>query len=162
VSDGADDVSDYDAGMFIDGAGVANTTNNRMKLAFSTNSTDALIASDTFHVKDLSVFELLKNLKDAFEADNSTWVSKNTKYIDSTRSLTTKNNSILAFQGTLANTLTENNKTKAGKIQALQADLVNADMSELATEFNVLLNTYQALLSTLARMQSVSILNYLK
>jgi flagellin-like hook-associated protein FlgL len=44
----------------------------------------------------------------------------------------------------------------------LQADLVNADMSELATEFNVLLNTYQALLSTLARMQSVSILNYLK
>jgi flagellar hook-associated protein 3 FlgL len=113
-------------------------------------------------VKDLSIFELLKNLKDAFEADNSTWVSKNTKYIDSTRSLTTKNNSILAFQGTLANTLTENNKTKEGKILTLQADLVNADMSELATEFNVLLNTYQALLSTLARMQSVSILNYLK
>jgi flagellin-like hook-associated protein FlgL len=162
VSDGTNDVSDYDAGMFIDGAGVANMTNNRMKLAFSANPTDALIAGETFQVKDLSIFELLKNLKDAFEADNSTWVSKNTKYIDSTRSLTTKNNSILAFQGTLANTLTENNKTKAGKIQALQADLVNADMSELATEFNVLLNTYQALLSTLARMQSVSILNYLK
>ena len=121
-----------------------------------------LSAGDTFHVKDLSIFELLKNLKDAFEADNSTWVSKNIKYIDSTRSLTTKNNSILAFQGTLAKTLTENNKTKEGKILTLQADLVNADMSELATEFNVLLNTYQALLSTLARMQSVSILNYLK
>jgi hypothetical protein len=162
VSDGASDVSDYDAGMFIDGAGVANTTNNRMKLAFSVNPTDTLIAGETFQVKDLSIFELLKNLKDAFEADNSTWVSKNTKYIDSTRSLTTKNNSILAFQGTLANTLTENNKTKEGKILTLQADLVNADMSELATEFNVLLNTYQALLSTLARMQSVSILNYLK
>jgi flagellin-like hook-associated protein FlgL len=162
VSDGANDVSDYDAGMFIDGAGVANTTNNRMKLAFSANPTDTLIAGETFQVKDLSIFELLKNLKDAFEADNSTWVSKNTKYIDSTRSLTTKNNSILAFQGTLANTLTENNKTKEGKILTLQADLVNADMSELATEFNVLLNTYQALLSTLARMQSVSILNYLK
>ena len=27
------DVSDYDAGMFIDGAGVANATNNRIKLA---------------------------------------------------------------------------------------------------------------------------------
>jgi flagellar hook-associated protein 3 FlgL len=113
-------------------------------------------------VKDLSVFELLKNLKDAFEADNSTWVSKNMKYIDAARDLTTKNNSVIAFQGTLANTLIENNKTKENKILTLQSDLVNANMSELATEFNVLLNTYQALLSTLARMQSVSILNYLK
>jgi flagellin-like hook-associated protein FlgL len=162
ISNGTVDVSDYDVGMFIDGSGVINTTNNRVKLFFSTGTTDNLSAGDTFHVKDLSVFELLKNLKDAFESDNSTWISKNIQYIDSARSLTTKNNSIVAFQGTLANTLTENNKTKAGKIQALQADLVNADMSELATEFNVLLNTYQALLSTLARMQSVSILNYLK
>jgi flagellar hook-associated protein 3 FlgL len=133
-----------------------------MKLSFSTNPTDSLIAGEVFQVKDLSVFELLKNLKNAFESDNSTWVSKNIKYIDAARELTTKNNGIIAFQGTLANNLTENNKTKAGKIQTLQADLVNADMSELATEFNVLLNTYQALLSTLARMQSVSILNYLK
>jgi flagellin-like hook-associated protein FlgL len=162
VSNGANDVSDYDAGMFIDGAGVANTTNNRMKLAFSTNPTDALIAGETFQVKDLSIFELLKNFRDAFESDNSTWVSQNIKYIDTAESLTTKNNAIIAFQGTLATTLTENNKTKEGKIQNLQADLVNADMSELATEFNTLLNTYQALLSTLARMQSVSILNYLK
>ena len=75
---------------------------------------------------------------------------------------TTGYKTFFAFQGTLATTLTENNKTKEGKIQTLQADLVNADMSELATEFNVLLNTYQALLSTLAKMQSVSILNYLK
>jgi flagellin-like hook-associated protein FlgL len=162
VSDGASDVSDYDAGMFIDGAGVVNTTNNRMKLAFSVDPTDTLIAGETFQVKDLSIFELLKNLKDAFEADNSTWVSKNIKYIDAARELTTKNNVVIAFQGTLANTLTDNNKTKEGKILTLQANLVNADMSELATEFNVLLNTYQALLSTLARMQSVSILNYLK
>jgi flagellin-like hook-associated protein FlgL len=133
-----------------------------VKLAFSTNPTDALIAGDSFHVKDLSVFELLKNLKDAFESDNSTWVSKNMKYIDAARELTTKNNVVVAFQNTLAKTMTDNNKTKEGKILTLQADLVNADMSELATEFNVLLNTYQALLSTLARMQSVSILNYLK
>ena len=44
----------------------------------------------------------------------------------------------------------------------MQADLVNADMSQLATEFSALLNTYQALLATLTRMQSVGILNYLK
>ena len=111
-------------------------------------------------MKDLSIFELLKNLKDAFESDNTTWVSKNIKYLDTARGLTTKNNAIIAFQGLWQNH-DENNKTKEGKIQTMQADLVNADMSELATEINVLLNTYQALLST-ARMQSVSILNYLK
>ena len=162
VSNGTNDAGDYDAGMFIDGTGVANATNNRVKLLFSTNPTDTLMAGETFQVKDLSVFELLKNLKDAFESDKSTWVSKNIKYIDTARSLTTKNNVVIAFQNTLAKTLTDNNKTKENKILALQADLVNADMSELATEFNVLLNTYQALLSTLARIQSVSILNYLK
>jgi flagellin-like hook-associated protein FlgL len=162
VSNGANDMSDYDAGMFIDGAGIANRTNNRMKLFFSTNPTDTLLAGETFQVKDLSVFELLKNLKDAFESDNAAWVSKNNTSIDAARELTTKNNGIIAFQGALAKNLIDNNTTKDGKMLTLQADLVNADMSELASEFNVLLNTYQALLSTLARMQSVSILNYLK
>ena len=162
VSNGANDMSDYDAGMFIDGAGIANRTNNRVKLFFSTNPTDTLLAGETFEVKDLSVFELLKNLKDAFESDNAAWVSKNYASVDAARELTMKNNGIIAFQGTLAKNLIDNNTTKNGKILTLQADLVNADMSELASEFNVLLNTYQALLSTLARMQSVSILNYLK
>ncbi len=162
VSNGASDVSDYDAGMFIDGAGVANTTNNRIKLLFSAGAADNLAADDTFQVKDLSVFELLKNLKDAFESNNSTWVSKNTEYIEKARELTSKNNSVIAFQGTTAQTMIQNNKTKAGTIQTVQADLVNADMAELATKFSALLNTYQALLSTLARMQSVGLLNYLK
>lgn len=162
ISNGVSDVSDYDAGMFIDGAGVANTTNNRIKLLFSSGVTDNINANDTFHVKDLSIFELLKNLKDAFESDNSTWVSKNIKNIDAARELAVKNNGVIAFQGTQAKTMIENNKTKEGKIQTMQADLVNANMSELATEFSALLNTYQALLSTLARMQAISILNYLK
>ena len=87
LSNGTNDASDYDAGMFIDGAGVANTTNNRIKLLFSTGTTDNLNANDTFQVKDLSVFELLKNLKDAFESDNSTWVNKNSQYIDKARGL---------------------------------------------------------------------------
>ena len=162
VSNGGTDKGDYDAGMFIDGAGVANTTNNRVKLLFGTDANYNLSTGDTFQVKDLSVFEMLTNLRHAFLDDNSTWVSKNMGLIDDARSLVVKNNSVIAFQGTQAATMTTNNKAKDGQIQTLQADLVNADMSELATEFSTLLNTYQALLSTLARMQSVSILNYLK
>jgi flagellin-like hook-associated protein FlgL len=162
LGSGNSDSSDYDAGMFIDGAGVVNERNNGIKFAFSVRSTDFLSTTDTFSVKDLSIFELLKNLKDAFDSDDSTWVSKNVQYIEKARSLTTTNNAVIAFQGTQANNLIDNNKTKTNKFQAMNSELVNADMADLAIQFNTLLNTYQALLSTLARVQSVSILDYLK
>lgn len=160
VSDGDTDIGDYDAGMFIDGAGVANTTNNRIKLAFGTGD-ENLVANDTFQVKDLSVFEMLKNFRDAFESGNTTWVSQNIGFIDDARSLTVKNNAVVAFEGTQAETLIENNATKQNRIELEKSKLVSADMSELGTEFNVLLITYQTLLSAFSKMQSVSILNYL-
>lgn len=160
VSNGSSDVGDYDAGMFIDGAGVANTTNNRIKMLFGTTDTP-LSANDTFEVKDLSIFEMLKNFKDAFEAGNTTWVEKNIRYIDTARSSTVKNNAVVAFEGTQASMFLENNAAKNSRIEEIQADLVNADTAQLGTEFNVLLNTYQTLLAAFSKMQSISILNYL-
>jgi flagellin-like hook-associated protein FlgL len=160
VSNGATDTGDYDAGMFIDGSGVPNATNNRIKLAFGTTNTP-LTANDTFQVKDMSVFELLKNFKDAFEAGNSTWVSKNIGYIDAARSSTMKNNAVVAFEGTQADMLIENNATKKARIENEQSQLVGADTAQLGTEFQVLLNTYQTLLAAFSKMQSISILNYL-
>jgi flagellin-like hook-associated protein FlgL len=162
VSTGTSDTSDYEAGMFIDGAGIANTTNNRIKLFFDSGPNDNLTVGDTFSVKDLSVFELLKNLKDAFDTNNSSWVSKNTTLVEKAVELTRKNNAVNAFEGTQAQTLIDSNKRKVTQLQTMKSDLVNADMSKLATEFTALLNTYQALLSTLAKMQSINILNYLK
>ncbi len=274
VSSGTSDVGDYDAGMFIDGSGVANTTNNRIKFAFSTGltddisidatnntlylsnallgstavnlnsgtytgsalateiqtrlnaiqaghsvtydaltrrftitnntapaetynwsntgataagvlgfntvdsptlnpggsdisdyntgSTDLLTTADTFQVKDLSIFELLKNFRDAIVADDRTWVSKNTQYFNRARELTTKNAAVVAFQGTQATTLINNYKTKDANIEKMQSDLVGADASELAMELNVLMNTYQALLASMSKVLSISILNYLK
>lgn len=160
VSNGSSDTGDYDAGMFIDGAGVANATNNRIKMLFGT--TDApLSANDTFEVKDLSIFEMLKNFKDAFEAGNTAWVEKNVCYIDTARSSTVKNNAVVAFEGTQASMFLENNAAKNSRIEEMQADLVNADTAQLGTEFNVLLNTYQTLLAAFSKMQSISILNYL-
>ncbi|MCX5815073.1 MAG: hypothetical protein NTX75_02365 [Proteobacteria bacterium] len=163
LSNGTADVSDYDAGMFIDGAGVVNTTNNRIKLLFST--TGNLVAGgtpDTFEVKDLSTFELLKNYKDAFESGNTEWVSKNLKNLQSARELTTKNAAVVAFSGVQADNLIADNKLRDARIAETQSKLMDADMTELATQFNALLNTYQAMLSVLAKMQSISILNYLK
>lgn len=160
LSNGNTDMSDYDAGMFIDGAGTANTTNNRVKLAFGTTDTP-LAANDAFQVKDLSIFELLKNFKDAFDSGNSTWVSRNISYIDSACALTAKNNAVVSFEGIQAEKLIENNQARANRIEDEKTVLLNADTATLGTEFNILLNTYQTLLSAFSKMQAVSILNYL-
>ncbi len=160
VSNGTTDGSDYDAGMFIDGAGVANTTNNRIKLSFGITDTP-LSVNDTFQAKDMSIFEMLKNFKDAFEAGDTAWVSQNIGYIDSARASTVKNNAIVAFEGTQAEMLIENNDSKKAQIEEEQTKLVGADTAQLGTEFNVLLNTYQTLLAAFSKMQSISILNYL-
>jgi flagellar hook-associated protein 3 FlgL len=161
VSNGSTDTGDYDAGMFIDGSGVPNAANNRIKFAFGTTDT-TLSANDTFHVKDLSVFELLKNFKDAFEAGNSTWVSKNLSYIDTARSSAMKTNAVVAFQGTRAEMLIESNTAKKNRIEEEKSLLVGADTAQLGTEFAILLNTYQTLLAAFSKMQSISILNYLR
>ncbi len=160
LSNGDADTGDYDAGMFIDGAGTVNSTNNRIKLAFGT-ADNPLVASDAFQVKDLSVFELLKNFKDAFDSGNTTWIAKNITHIDSARSLNSKNNAVVAFEGTQADKLIENNKTRANQIEDEKTNLLNADTATLGTEFGVLLNTYQTLLSAFSKIQSISILNYL-
>ncbi|MCX5810681.1 MAG: hypothetical protein NTX36_15150, partial [Proteobacteria bacterium] len=154
LSSGTTDVSDYDAGMFIDGAGVANVKNNRIKLLFGTTGTlVAGVTPDTFEVKDLSTFELLKNFKDAFKSGNTEWVSKNLKNLETARELTTKNAAVVAFSGIQADNLIADNKRRDARIADTQSKLMDADMTELATQFNALLNTYQAMLSVLARMQ---------
>ena len=48
---------------------------------------------------------MLKNFKDAFEAGDTTWISKNIGYIDTARTSVVKNNAIVAFQGTQADML---------------------------------------------------------
>ncbi|MEN6617568.1 MAG: hypothetical protein ABFD12_13510 [Syntrophorhabdus sp.] len=161
VGNGDRDIGDYDAGMFIDGSGVATTGNNRIKLAFGTTG-NPLAANDTFQVKDLSIFEMLTNFKDAFESGNDAWVAKNIGYIDTARSSNVKNNAIISFQGTQAEMLIDNNITKKNRIEAEQATLVNADTAQLGAEFTILLNTYQTLLAAFSKMQSISILNYLR
>lgn len=163
VSNGSSDTSDYVAGMFIDGRGVATTANNGIKLLFGTaGNLVAGATPDTFQIKDLSVFELLKNLKDAFDSGNAVWITQNSELLEMASDLTSKNNAVVAFQGTQASTLISSNKTKDAQLESMKSGLIDANVTDLAMEFNSLLNTYQALLATLSKMQSISILDYLK
>jgi flagellin-like hook-associated protein FlgL len=154
--------------MFIDGSGVANLTNNGIKLIFGTTGTltkggsnTGAVEADTFEVKDLGVFELLKNFKDAIDNGDDAWISQNAGLLDKAVDLISKNNAVIAFQGTQANTLISSNRTKDAQLESIQSLLTDANINELAVQYNVLLLTYQSLLATLAKMQNVSILDYL-
>lgn len=73
-----------------------------------------------------------------------------------------KTNAVVAFQGTRAEMLMNINTAKKNRIEEEKGKLVGADTAQLGTEFAVLLNTYQTLLAAFSKMQSVSILTYLR
>jgi flagellin-like hook-associated protein FlgL len=161
ISAGASDESDYDAGMFIDGSGVVNTTNNGIKLSFSTETTDSLTTDDTFQIEDLGIFDLLTNLKNAFDAGDTKWISDNTESIEDAMDLITGVASVVAYEGTQAETIIENNETKIANIQDIQSTLVGADTTTLGVELTALTTTYETLLSAMSKTLDVSILDYL-
>jgi flagellin-like hook-associated protein FlgL len=124
-------------------------------------SNTGAVEADTFEVKDLGVFELLKNFKDAIDNGDDAWISQNAGLLDKAVDLISKNNAVIAFQGTQANTLISSNRTKDAQLESIQSLLTDANLNELGVQYNVLLLTYQSLLATLAKMQNVSILDYL-
>lgn len=161
VSSGTNDESDYDAGMFIDGSGVVTTENNGIKLAFSTDATDSFADGDTFHVADLSVFDLLTNLKNACDAGNTEWISDNAGYVEDAIDLITNAASVVAYQGTQAEEIISSNETKIASIQDIQSNLVDADTATLGVELTALTTTYETLLAAMSKSFSVNILDYL-
>jgi hypothetical protein len=161
VSAGNSDEGDYDAGMFIDGSGVATTENNGIKLSFSTDSLDTFADGDTFQVEDLSVFDLLKNLKDAFDTGNTEWISDNADYVQDAIDLITKAASVVAYQGTQAESIIDNNETRIASIEDIQSNLTGADTTTLGVELEALTTTYEMLLSAMSKTLNLNILDYL-
>lgn len=161
VNTGGSDEGDYGAGMFIDGSGVATTENNGIKLSFSTDSLDTFADGDTFRVEDFSVFDLLKNLKDAFDAGNTEWISDNAEYVQNAIDLITNVASVVAYQGTQAESIIDNNETRIVSIQDIQSTLTGTDTATLAVELETLTTTYEALLSAMSKTLDLNILDYL-
>jgi flagellin-like hook-associated protein FlgL len=44
----------------------------------------------------------------------------------------------------------------------IMSPMEDADLTQLTTDFTTLMNSYQALLYTMAKIESMSLLNYLK
>ncbi len=160
LSDGTTDGSDYDAGMFIDGSGVANTTNRGIKLSFSTDE-DGLTTQDTFQIEDLSLFDLLTNFKNSFESGDTAWISQNVGYLENAETLITRSSTVTAYQGVQAETLMTVNDSKTATIEEIQSALVDADTATLGVELSALTTTYETLLAAMSKTLAINIIDYL-
>jgi len=159
VSNETADVSDFDAGMFIDNALVANGTNSRVKVLFGTAGN--LVEGDTFEVKDFSTFAVLKDLKDALESNNSQWTGKILDELDMALNIVDQNSAYVGFTSQKIDALIEDNKAKELRSSKIISSTVNADLAELSAQYNTLSNTYEALIYSMSKIQEMNILKYL-
>jgi hypothetical protein len=160
LGDGTTDTGDYDAGMFIDGSGVANTVNRGIKLSFDTDG-GGLTTQDTFQVEDLSIFDMLSNFRNAFDAGNTQWISQNVGYLENAEALISASSTVTAYQGVQAETLMTVNDSKVAAIEEIQSELVDADTATLGVELSALTTTYETLMAAMSKALSLNIVDYL-
>ena len=122
----------------------------------------ALTADDSFEIKDLNAFDFLKNLKDALETNNTTGIRGAVRDIDLTLDVVRKNLTHIGMLTSKIDTVTEEKVNREYRYSQITASMVDADLAELTTEFTALTNSYQALLYSMAKMQDLSIMNFLK
>lgn len=148
------------AGTFIDGSTEANAANRGMKITF--NTTEGLTAGDSFEIKDYSIFEVLKNLRDALETDNATWSRSNMVAIDDGLAIIRRNTAYVGTNLQTMNTLTEANNARQERTSKVISDTMDADLARMAVEYNNLSTVYQSLMYSFTKIQELGLLNFLK
>jgi len=58
--------------------------------------------------------------------------------------------------------LVEDKDTKTVDLEEVLSNLVDMDITQAVTDFNAMSNAYQAMLYSMARLQEMNILNYLR
>ncbi len=140
---GSDDVPE----VYVDGS-------TKEKLGMSGKS--AFYNGDT-----VSVFGALKELKDALENNDGNAIRTAEGSLDKALDLTANNVAYIGTYSKTITTLTTQNSTKGDLLTTTMSDMVDADMVQLVTEFNMLSNAYEAATSSMSKIMKLSILNYL-
>ena len=150
---------DINSGVYIDGSSQVNATNRGMMITFST--TEKRAAGDTFEIKDYSIFDMLKNLRDALESNNATWSSKNISQISETVDIVNRNIASVGVNLQTMETLKEANAARQQRTSEIISETINADLAQLAVEYNSLSTVYQSLMYSASKIQQLGLLNYL-
>lgn len=119
---------------------------------------------DAFYDEDkgLNVFQTLKGLMNTLENDDPSQTARYIEEIGDGMDLISRNTARNANRVQQMNALTDENATRQARFSTIISATTDADLTHLAVEYNSLSTIYQALMSTMSKMEDLSILNYLK
>ncbi|HVN25585.1 MAG TPA: flagellar hook-associated protein FlgL [Syntrophorhabdales bacterium] len=160
VANGESARSTFDAGMMINGTNGADSINNRLKIAFG--SSGSLISGDNFVIKDLDIFGFLKNLKESLENNNTTGIKSAIQDMDLSLDVLNKDITKVGMFNSKVETLTQQNTNRDYLYTTMMSPMTDADITQLTTDLTSLMNSYQALLYSMAKIQNLSIMDYLR
>ncbi|HPP05912.1 MAG TPA: flagellar hook-associated protein FlgL [Syntrophorhabdaceae bacterium] len=120
------------------------------------------MSGDRVFISDTNIFTVLKGLKDALETNDVDGIKNALNGLDASLDKTETN---LSFVGTFVSRIedyTSYKETRDLDIDNVISSMLDVDITQAVTEFNALSNAYQALLYSMAKIQELNVLNYLK
>ncbi len=112
--------------------------------------------------KNVNIFKTLKGLMETLENDDPSQTSKYIKEIDDCMDLVSRNAACNASRVQQMEVLAEEDTTRQAGFSKIISETTDADLAQLAVEYNSLSTIYQALMSSMSKMEDLSILHYLK
>ncbi|MCX8022900.1 MAG: flagellar hook-associated protein FlgL [Syntrophorhabdaceae bacterium] len=123
---------------------------------------EASISGGDVFTGDIDVFKVLKDFAYALETND---VDSIRDALDNIETSLGKAEESLAKAGTFSsriNALIDDKDIRSVNIEGVLSDLVDVDITQAVTEFNSLSTAYQAMLYSMAKIQEMNVLNYLK
>ena len=118
--------------------------------------------NDVFYDGSVNVFQTLKGLMDTLENDDPSQTSRYIEAIGDAMTLISRNTAYNANRVQQMEAMMDDNATRQVRFSTIISETMDADLTQLAVEYNSLSTVYQALMSSMSKMEDLSILNYLK
>lgn len=112
-------------------------------------------------ISDSNIFDGLKKLKDALEANDASGIGETLDDLEAALSKTQANISHVGTYVSKIENYIEYKDVRNLDIDESLSQMMDVDIVQALTEFNALSNAYEAMLYSMAKIQNLSVLNYL-
>ncbi|HOV89823.1 MAG TPA: flagellar hook-associated protein FlgL [Syntrophorhabdaceae bacterium] len=113
-------------------------------------------------ISDNNIFDGLKKLKDGLEANDQSKIAKSLDDLEAALSKTQANISHVGTYVSKIQSYIEYKDTRNLDIDGSLSQMMDVDIAQAVTEFNALSTAYEAMLYSMAKIQNLSVLNYLQ
>lgn len=120
------------------------------------------ISGKRVFITDTNIFNVLKDLKDALETNDIDGIRASLNELESALDKTQTN---LSYVGTYLSRIEDYilyKETQDLDIDETISNMLDVDIAQAVTDFNMLTNAYQAMLYSMGKIQELNVLNYLK